>query len=59
MYFCISPLSSEGKMHPAMHGLLEEGVNIHSAQREAKMLLPRAVGVNLTSKTASATNGSS
>jgi len=46
MYFS-SPLSSEGKKHRAMHDLLEEGANMHSCQREAKMLLPCAVGVCL------------
>ena len=43
-----SPLSSEGKKHRAMHDLLEELANMHSSQHEAKMLLPRAVGVSLS-----------
>ena len=30
-----------------MHGLLEEGQSRHSGEREAKKLLPRAVGVSL------------
>ena len=34
-------------MHRAMRNLLEEERSMHSVEREAKMLLPRTVGVSL------------
>ena len=45
------PLSSKRKMHRPMPALLEAGGGMHSDQREAKLLLPRAVGVSLNKRT--------